>query len=67
MTIKQERLDELRAVISKLPGVERKSWRLEVYQLVNGLDQLTEVYDIKTGKPLKPRKKSENVTEKTNA
>ena len=62
MTIKQERLDELRAAISKLPGVERKSWRLEVYDLVNGRDHLKAVYDIKTGRPLKPRLKSENVT-----
>jgi len=61
--IDQERIIELRDAISKLPGSERRKWRLEVYDLKNGQEVLTQVLDLKTGRPIKFRgmKKSDNV------
>ena len=47
--ITPERLNELRGILEKIPGSERKSWHLEVYELRDGKDYLAEVIDIKTG------------------
>ncbi len=53
--IDQERLDELRGVLGKIPGSDRKAWILEVYELRDGQDCLAEVIDIKTGKVRKQK------------
>ena len=58
--VDQERLDERRGVLGKIPGAERKAWVLEVYELRDGQDYLAETTDIRTGQPVRRRQEQEN-------
>ena len=55
--IEPERLDELRDVLSKIPGSDRKPWTLEIYDQVDGVETLTRVIDIRTGRAVRKRKR----------
>ena len=63
-----ERLAELQAILAEFDPSGRFEWRLEIYVLRNGSDFITQVIDLKTGKPIaKPRELSENVRQETYA
>ncbi len=54
--VSAERLGELRDVLARIPGSDRKPWHLEVYDLVDGEERLTKVIDIRTGRAVTKRK-----------
>lgn len=51
--VDQERLEELRDVLGKIPGSKRKAWHLEIFERRNGVDCLAQVINIKTGRSIK--------------
>ena len=53
-----ERLDELRDVLARIPGSDRKPWVLEIYDLRDGVETLTRTIDIRTGRVVRKRKGS---------
>ena len=57
--IDQERLDELRSVLGKIPGSQRLAWHLEVYELRDGVDVLADIINIKTGRSIKRSREQE--------
>ena len=56
--ITQERLDELRDVLARIPNSERLPWLLEVYDLRDGVEVLAKSIDIRTGRAVRKRKGS---------
>ena len=55
--ITQERLDELKDVLSRIPGSDRKPWVLEVWDLRDGVETLTKSIDIRSGRAVTRRKR----------
>ena len=51
-----ERLDELRDVLARIPGSDRKPWVLEIYDLRDGVETLAGAIDIRTGRSVSKRK-----------
>lgn len=60
----QERLDELQVVLRKIPGSKRKTWHLEIFERRDGVDCLTEIIDIRTGKPIRRRQEQKNESQR---
>ena len=52
-----ERLDELRDVLAKIPGADRKPWTLEIYDIRDGQEVLTRSIDIRSGRVVSRRKR----------
>ena len=53
--VEAERLEELRDVLSRIPGSDRKPWTLEIYDLHDGVEVLTRTLDIRTGRSVSKR------------
>ena len=60
--IDQERLEELRDVLGKIPGSKRKAWHLEIFERRDGVDCLADVINIKTGRSIKRSQVQKNLS-----
>ena len=56
--VEPARLEELRDVLSQIPGADRLPWTLEIYDRDDdGQDVLSHVLDIRTGRRLPKKQK----------
>ena len=61
-----ERLDELRDVLAKIPGADRKPWTLEIYDQDDaGQEVLIKAIDIRSGRAVSRRKRKRSKMDNT--